>query len=66
MISGTGNSFISFGSVTDGISSLETETVSVASTVGEALAELIEMLSKVLFCAKAELASTLLLIAGPS
>ena len=60
-MSGTGNSLISLGSVIDGAASLETETVSVATTSGEALAALFEMLSEVLFCAEVELASALLL-----
>lgn len=60
-MSGTGNSFISLGSVTVGAVSLETVTVSVASTAGEALAATFDMLSKVLFCTEAEIPSTLLL-----
>ena len=60
-MSGTGNSLISSGSVTDGTAALETETVSVATTSVEALVALFEMLSKVLVCVEVELVSALLL-----
>lgn len=60
-MSGTGNSLISLGSVTDGAAPLETVTVSVATTSVETLVALFDMLSKVLVCVEVELASALLL-----